>query len=62
MARNKFTKEVHLMKMGQARIEPVQQPMGAMGVQPGGVPDIQQLKAIVQRKKAEVSGQVEGAV
>ena len=60
MARNKFTKEEHLMKMQQGRMEPVPQPMGAVGGQPGGVPDIQQLKAIVQRKKAEVSGQTQG--
>jgi len=55
MARNKFTKEEHLMKMGQARIEPVQQPMGDMGN--GGTPDIQRLMAAAQKHRAELSGQ-----
>ena len=52
MARNKFTKEEHLMKMAQARSEPVQQPMG-----PGGNPDIQRLMAAAQKHRAELSGQ-----
>jgi len=53
MARNKFNKEEHLMKMQQARSEPVQQPMG----QPGGSPDIQRLMAAAQKHRAELSGQ-----
>ena len=55
MARNKFTKEEHLMKMAQARSEPVQ-PMGGVTGQPGGNPDIQRLMAAAQKHRAELQG------
>jgi len=60
MARNKFTKEEHLMKMEQARSEPVQQPMGAGG-QPAQNPDIQRLMAAAQKHRAELSEKTQHA-